>query len=122
MGKSVVMQKNWVQEGGNARPQGLTHIRSRLAASAMILRRGRALKPCAFGAPFGLRGLTAPPRRKAGSDAVNGSPCFSLTGCCAVDRVVSPIILNCRTASAVTRRPNDPCPSLGLDATRRAGC
>ncbi len=29
-------------------------------------------------------------------------------------------IVNGRTASAVTRRPNDPCRCLGHDATRRA--
>ena len=38
----------------------------------------------------------------------------------ALDPVVSATILNCRTASAVTRRPNDPCRGLGHDATRRA--
>jgi hypothetical protein len=38
------------------------------------------------------------------------------------DPVVSPTILHCRTASAVTRRPNDPRSGLGHDATRRAGC
>jgi hypothetical protein len=51
------------------------HVASRLTASAMVLRRRGALKPCAFG----LGGLTAPLRRKAGIDAVNGSLCLSLT-------------------------------------------
>jgi hypothetical protein len=30
-----------------------------------------------------------------------------------------PTIVNCRTASAVPARPNDPCRSVGYDATRR---
>jgi hypothetical protein len=66
--------------------------------------------------------LTAPTRRKVGIDAVNGFPCLSLIRCCAVDRGLLPTILNCRTASAVTRRPNDPGRSLGHYATRRAAC
>ena len=40
-----------------------------------------------------------------------------------LDPTALPIIVNCRTASAVTRRPNDPwrgCRGLGHDATRRA--
>ena len=64
-------------------PRGPSHVGSRLVASAIVLRRGGALKPCAFGAPSGLRGLTAPPRRKVGNDAANGSSCLSLTWCCA---------------------------------------
>jgi hypothetical protein len=68
--------------GGNERTKGLTHVASRSTASAIVLRRRDALKPCAFGAPFGLRGLTASLRRKLGIDAVNGSLCLSLTRCC----------------------------------------
>jgi hypothetical protein len=37
-----------------------------------------------------------------------------------VDRTALPTIVNCRTASAVTRRPDDPCHGLGHGATRRA--
>ena len=37
-----------------------------------------------------------------------------------LDPTALPTIVNCRTASAVTRRPNDPCRGLGHDATRRA--
>ena len=72
-----------MRAGDDERPEGPSHIGSRLTASAIVLRWGGALKPCAFGAPSGLRGLTAPPQRKVGYDAENGSPCLSLTRCCA---------------------------------------
>ena len=77
MGKLSVMISR-MREGGKERPEGFSHVASRLTASAMVLHRGGALKPCAYGAPFGLRGLTAPPRCKVGIDAANGSPCLSL--------------------------------------------
>jgi hypothetical protein len=82
MGKlSVMRETSWMRAGDDERPEGPSHVGSRLTASAIVLRWDGALKPCAFGAPFGLRGLTAPSQRKVGNDAVNGSPCLSLTWC-----------------------------------------
>src|SRR5215469_4624860 len=68
----VMREKSWMRAGDDERPEGSSHVGSRLTSRDGFApgRRPRALR--LRRTLSALRGLTAPPRRKVGNDVVNG--------------------------------------------------